>query len=73
MGKENKLGTVTGESKGFTIRQQLKNNKHTGKFEICAGKKIVQEINSTKEGLELIENQEFVTNWRKKKDSNRYK
>jgi len=69
MGKDNKpFGKVTGSLDGFTVRMQINNNKrtHTGKFGIYAGKTLVEEVTSTKEGLEKI-TPEFIENWRKKK------
>jgi len=68
MSKEKTFGKVTGNSLGFTVRMQINNKKNTGKFGIYAGKKLVQEVNSTKEGLEMINNPDFVNKWRKQKE-----
>ena len=67
MAKEKTFGTVTGSLNGFTIRMQINNKKNTGKFGIYAGKRLVQEASSTKEALEIINQPDFVYNWRVKK------
>ena len=67
--KEQIFGTVTGKSKGFNIRMQVKNKKHNGKFGIYAGKKLVQEVNSTSEALKIISTDEFTNNWKRNKST----
>lgn len=64
---EKTYGKVTKNLNGFNIRSQINNGKHTGKFGIYAGKNLIQEVNSTKEGLEIISGENFVTNWRRNK------
>lgn len=65
--KDQPFGAVIENSKGFNVRMQVKNKKHTGKFGIYAGKRLVQEADSIKEAIELISTDEFTKNWKRNK------
>lgn len=73
MGKDRSFGKVTANLNGFNIRMQVENKRNTGKFGIYAGKRLVQEVNSTEEAIQTICQPDFVDNWRKKKFSKRKK